>query len=70
MFCGTLTQPVRIGTLHTAWKRAVNAVGIEDFKFHALRHTGNTLAASTGASTQGVMCRMGDLLLTRGWLNR
>lgn len=27
--------------------------------FHDLRHTGNTLAASTGASTKELMARMG-----------
>ncbi len=59
VFCGTLNQPLRIATLHTAWKKAVNTVGIEGFKFHDLRHTGNTLAASTGASTKELMSRMG-----------
>ncbi len=59
VFCGTLDQPLRVSTLHTAWKRAVNAVGIEGFRFHDLRHTGNTLAASTGASTKELMSRMG-----------
>jgi len=59
VFCGTLDQPFRIATLHAAWKRAIEAVGIEGFKFHDLRHTGNTLAASTGASTKELMARMG-----------
>jgi integrase len=59
VFCGTLDQPFRIATLHAAWKRATAAVGIEGFKFHDLRHTGNTLAASTGASTKELMARMG-----------
>ncbi len=30
-----------------------------DFRFHDLRHTGNTLAASTGASTKELMARLG-----------
>jgi len=34
-------------------------VGLERFHFHDLRHTGNTLAASTGASTKELMSRMG-----------
>ena len=59
VFCGTLDQPFRIATLHAAWKRAIAAVEIEGFKFHDLRHTGNTLAASTGASTKELMARMG-----------
>ena len=29
------------------------------FRFHDLRHTGNTLAASSGASTRELMHRMG-----------
>jgi integrase len=31
----------------------------EGFRFHDLRHTGNTLAASSGASTRELMHRMG-----------
>ena len=32
---------------------------MQDFHFHDLRHTGNTLAAATGASTKELMARMG-----------
>ena len=35
------------------------SVGIQGLHFHDLRHTGNTLAASTGASTKELMSRMG-----------
>ena len=52
-------QPVRLATFYTAWKKATRAVGLEKFHFHDLRHTGNTLAASTGASTKELMSRMG-----------
>ena len=41
------------------WLPATHAVGLEDLRFHDLRHTGNTLAASTGASTRELMARMG-----------
>jgi len=41
------------------WLPAVNAVGIPELHFHDLRHTGNTMAASTGASTKELMARMG-----------
>lgn len=42
------------------WKATVKAVGLPDgFHFHDLRHTGNNLAASTGASTRDLMHRMG-----------
>jgi hypothetical protein len=39
---------------------SVRAAGIiGDFHFHDLRHTGNTLAAASGASTRELMHRMG-----------
>ena len=41
------------------WQPACAAVGIQGFRFHDLRHTGNTFAASTGASTKELMARMG-----------
>ncbi|MEH1130026.1 tyrosine-type recombinase/integrase [Micromonospora sp. CPCC 206061] len=42
------------------WTETVKAVGLPDgFHFHDLRHTGNNLAASTGASTRDLMHRMG-----------
>ena len=31
----------------------------QGLRFHDLRHTGNTLAAATGASTKELMSRMG-----------
>jgi integrase len=34
-------------------------VGLHGLHFHDLRHTGNTLAAATGASTKELMARMG-----------
>ena len=45
--------------LFRAWNKTRTAVGIEYLHFHDLRHTGNTLAASTGASTKELMSRMG-----------
>jgi integrase len=50
---------MRRGTLQRAWYRARRAVGLPDFHFHDLRHTGNTLAAAAGASTKELMSRMG-----------
>jgi integrase len=41
------------------WRKTVKAAGIEGLRFHDLRHTGNTFAASTGASTKELMARMG-----------
>ena len=51
--------PLRIYTLDRAWRRARLAVGVPHLRLHDLRHTGNTLAAATGASTRELMVRMG-----------
>ncbi|MER5462023.1 tyrosine-type recombinase/integrase [Streptomyces sp. NPDC002668] len=37
----------------------MDAAGLEDVHFHDLRHTGNTLAATGGATTRELMQRMG-----------
>jgi integrase len=59
VFPGIHGQPFRRGTLYTAWKAATRSVGVEGLRFHDLRHTGNTMAAATGASTRELMVRMG-----------
>ncbi len=41
------------------WGEAVEKVGVPNLHFHDLRHTGNTLASRTGASTRDLMARMG-----------
>jgi integrase len=41
------------------WQPACRVAGVEGLRFHDLRHTGNTLAAATGASTRELMVRMG-----------
>jgi integrase len=41
------------------WEPARENVGLGQMHFHDLRHTGNTLAASTGASTKELMRRLG-----------
>lgn len=68
------SQPGRDGLVFTApeggairrgnfrkrvWLPALSATGLEHLRFHDLRHTGNTLAAATGASTRELMARMG-----------
>ncbi len=60
VFCGTKGQSLRLATFHAAWERAVRLLGLDEFKFHDLRHTGNTLAAMTGASTKELMARFGQ----------
>ncbi len=37
----------------------MTAIGVPGLHFHDLRHTGNTLAAQTGASLKDLMTRMG-----------
>lgn len=59
VFCGTHGQPLRRATFYKAWRSAIRAVGLPELRFHDLRHTGNTLAAATGASTKELMARMG-----------
>jgi integrase len=43
----------------SGWPRAVQAIGAEGLHFHDLRHTGNTLAAASGAKLRDLMARMG-----------
>jgi integrase len=59
LFTGPRTDILRRLTFTNAWNRARDAVGVQHLHFHDLRHTGNTLAASTGASTKELMARMG-----------
>jgi len=60
LFCGPAGQPLRRASWYTAWARAMKALDIEGMKPHDLRHTGNTLAAMTGASTKELMARFGQ----------
>ncbi|MFS8104822.1 site-specific integrase [Lentzea alba] len=61
VFTGKRGNPLRRGDFNprTGWKAAVKAVGVPHLHFHDLRHTGNTLAARTKASTKDLMARMG-----------
>ncbi|MCU1493244.1 MAG: site-specific integrase [Acidimicrobiaceae bacterium] len=59
VFTGPRTESLRRATFNTAWDQARTAVGLPHLHFHDLRHTGNTLAAATGASTKELMSRMG-----------
>ncbi|MEV0324889.1 site-specific integrase [Micromonospora echinospora] len=54
-------RPIWRGNLNKliAWKASVARIGQPALHFHDLRHTGNTLAARTGASTRDLMARMG-----------
>lgn len=60
VFAGERGGPLRHLTLHKYWDRARASVGFPDgFRFHDLRHTANTIAAASGASTRELMHRMG-----------
>ncbi len=52
-------SPLRGNTLYQAYVRARKHVGLDDLAFHDLRHTGQTLAAQTGATMADLMKRLG-----------
>ena len=45
-------------TSRAGWRRS-KTIGAPGLHFHDLRHTGNHLAARTGATTKDLMARMG-----------
>ncbi|GAA1423681.1 tyrosine-type recombinase/integrase [Catellatospora coxensis] len=62
VFTGERAALLRSGNFGRAvkWKNSVRRAGLPDgFTFHDLRHTGNHLASTTGASTRELMHRMG-----------
>jgi len=60
VFVGSKGGRLRRANFRKTWLVAVGRAGLpEGFRFHDLRHTGNTLAAATGASTKELMSRMG-----------
>uniref|UniRef100_A0AAU3HYW3 Site-specific integrase n=1 Tax=Streptomyces sp. NBC_01393 TaxID=2903851 RepID=A0AAU3HYW3_9ACTN len=59
VFIGAKGATPRRNHFNLLWRRACADAGINGMHFHDLRHTGNTLAASTGASTRELMARMG-----------
>ncbi|WP_219823462.1 site-specific integrase [Nocardia nova] len=58
LFVGRDGQRMRGNAIYQAHVRARNKVGV-DISFHDLRHTGQTLAASTGATLADLKKRMG-----------
>ena len=58
-FVGPAGGPLRRSNWSKVWHAATADLGLEHLHFHDLRHTGNTLAAATGASTKELMSRMG-----------
>lgn len=59
VFVGRDGQPMRGDALRQAFERARRQVGLPTLRFHDLRHTGQTLAASTGATIKDLMRRLG-----------
>lgn len=59
VFVGAKGATPRRNHFNRLWRKACSDAGIKGLHFHDLRHTGNTLAASTGASTRELMARMG-----------
>jgi len=59
VFPNSKDQPIRRASFRSVWLLARQRAGLPELRFHDLRHTGNTLAAATGASTKELMARMG-----------
>ncbi|MFE7772866.1 tyrosine-type recombinase/integrase [Streptomyces sp. NPDC057445] len=59
VFIGAKRATPRRNHFNKVWRKACDQAGIKGLHFHDLRHTGNTLAAATGASTRELMTRMG-----------
>jgi hypothetical protein len=50
---------LRRNNFNPIWRAACVACGVPDAHFHDLRHTGGTLAATTGATIKELMARLG-----------
>jgi integrase len=59
VFVGPRGGPLRRSGFRRIWNQTRADVGFPDLHFHDLRHVGNTLAATTGASLKELMARMG-----------
>jgi integrase len=59
VFVGEHGAQLRRSNFSRKWNKARDALGMPDLHFHDLRHTGNTLAAVTGAHLRELMERMG-----------
>ncbi|MFG3379640.1 tyrosine-type recombinase/integrase [Streptomyces sp. NPDC047999] len=59
VFIGAKKATPRRNHFGKLWRAACDQAGVKGLHFHDLRHTGNTLAAATGASTRELMTRMG-----------
>lgn len=55
VFVGRDGRPMRGDAIRQAFHRARRKTGLPGFRFHDLRHTGQTLAAATGATVKDLM---------------
>jgi integrase len=58
VFAGPDGGPLKHSGFRRTWNKVRAAVELPDLHFHDLRHVGNTLAASNGASLKELMSRM------------
>ncbi|SEH00489.1 Phage integrase family protein [Nonomuraea solani] len=61
IFTGIKGGPMRRSGFNklSGWMEAVRAIGVPGLHFHDLRHTGNMIAADSGAGLKDLMARMG-----------
>ncbi|MEU8150704.1 site-specific integrase [Nonomuraea sp. NPDC048901] len=61
VFAGIKGGPMRRSGFNklSGWTEAVRALGLPGLHFHDLRHTGNMIAAESGAGLKDLMARMG-----------
>ena len=59
VFPNSKDQPIRRASFRSVWLLARRRAGLPELRFHDLRHTGDTLAAATGARPKELMARMG-----------
>lgn len=59
VFVGPKGGRLRRSNFRDLWLVAVKDAGVDELHLHDLRHTGNTMAAATGASLRELMERMG-----------
>ncbi len=57
VFVGRDSGPMRGDAVRQAFDRARRRAGMPGFRFHDLRYTGQTLAASTGATVSSTTAR-------------